>query len=110
MGCSSQLHFFFIAHAWICKPGRGQYGKQIDEVQGTNLENCKKQCLNKSDCLAIDYTDTDPKYSGEPSCRRFGVNLVRSDPGVNNRVYCSNEKIGEERIDTLIAYNWKHLV
>ena len=54
-----------------------------------SLEECKEKCMDITQCIGVDYTNTD-KYETISSCRLYTYNTFRVDPGVDNRKYCEN--------------------
>ena len=45
-------------------------------------------------CKGIDYT-ANPSVLEGSSCRLYGANKVRSDPGQDDRQYCSLQKLSD---------------
>ena len=80
------LSFFSSLDDWKCNSGQGESGKRIHYLKSISLDMCGRECLQFDGCIGFDYANT-------ANCRMFGQNTPRTDPGVDNRTYCSNSKI-----------------
>ena len=72
---------------WQCTPGQGQSGTHISGSRSTSLKECKESCTQFNGCIGVDYTEEVDAVL--QSCRVYGPNIPRTDPGGNNRTYCT---------------------
>ena len=91
--CILLFIFLFIAD-WKCNSGQGESGKSIHALRSISLDMCGQKCLQFDGCIGFDYTNTD-LYQSSSSCRMYGQNTPRTDPGVDHRTYC---KIDGEKV------------
>ena len=74
----------------------GESGKQIKSSNLTTLESCQHSCSNEPNCKGIDFTETigNLNFNGNPDqCRLFPLNIPRTDPGLDQRVYCYQKRM-----------------
>ena len=77
-----------ISIEWNCMPGQGGSSHNINHIRKVSIDSCQRSCMQYDGCIAIDFSDADYFNSGS-SCRMYGEDIPRSDPGRDNRIYCT---------------------
>ena len=80
-----------------CNSGQGENNKSIHNLGPISLEMCGQECLEFDGCIGIDYTDNTDAIA-ENQCRMYNDNTPRSNPGENDRIYCTVGE-GEKEFD-----------
>ena len=84
---------FFSDPNWSCQDGKGYEGNSFSQKTSDNLNECKIECIETADCIALDYS---PKSK---ACRLFKENKVKSSPQDITRVHCGLGKFSLKCID-----------
>ena len=63
--------------------GQGQNGKVAKEIARISQEDCEDSCVERKECIGFDYSES------ESSCRLYAGQTMRTDPGAQNRKYCT---------------------
>ena len=81
-----------------CTPGQGEHGESIHSAKANSLDECLSKCKKYDGCVAIDFTVS--KRSNRDSCRFYGNNNARSNPGIDDRMHCTNINEGKDQFVT----------
>ena len=83
---------------WNCQDGKGYEGNFFSQKTADDLDECKIECTQTAECIAIDHS------TKSRTCRLFKENRVKSSPQDLTRVHCGLGKFSLKYIDFSIGH------